>query len=160
MGNIAVLDRWIPIVNGWSEGLNTIIRCAKIREMQSSVMPNVEDMTGGGDPEKKQKCTDLYVDYCCTDWQQFWKNPAKSAIDWRNQGRGYCKAKIESMCIIDSVSLCCNQKKLRSRPDREYLYIFILNTLSKTKKRTHQIHWYASTQMVLFWHVSLIFLAF
>ena len=42
----------------------------------------------------------------------------------------------------------------------EYLYMFILNTPSKTKKRTHQIHWYASTQTVLFWHVSLIFLVF
>ena len=32
----------------------------------------------------------------------------------------------------------------------EYLYTFILNTPSKTKKRTHQIHSYASTLMVLF----------
>ena len=49
----------MPIVNGWSEGLNNMIRCAKIRELESSVTPIEEDMTGGGYREKKRKCTDL-----------------------------------------------------------------------------------------------------
>ena len=39
MQNITVLDRWIPVVNGWSEGLGSKIRCVKIREMGSSVTP-------------------------------------------------------------------------------------------------------------------------
>ena len=42
----------------------------------------------------------------------------------------------------------------------QYLYTFVLNTPSKTKKRTTQIHWYASTQMILFWNISMIFLVF
>ena len=49
----------MPIVNGWSEGLNNIIRCVKIKEMECSVTPIEEDMTGGGYCKKKRKCTDL-----------------------------------------------------------------------------------------------------
>ena len=46
-------------MNYWSEGMNNIISCVKIREMEYSVTPMEEDMTGGGYREKKQKCTDL-----------------------------------------------------------------------------------------------------
>ena len=42
-----MLDRSISIVNSWSEDLNSIIRCVKIREMGSSVTPVEKDMTGG-----------------------------------------------------------------------------------------------------------------
>ena len=47
MRNITVLDKWIPVVNGRSEGLNSIIRCVKIREMGFLVTPVEKDMTGG-----------------------------------------------------------------------------------------------------------------
>ena len=59
MRNDAVLDRWIPIVNDWSKGLNNLITCAKIRELQSSVTHIEENMTEGAYREKKRKCTDL-----------------------------------------------------------------------------------------------------
>ena len=52
MRNIAALDRWIPIVNGWSEGLNNIIRCAEISELKCSVTPIEENIMGGGCREK------------------------------------------------------------------------------------------------------------
>ena len=59
MRNIVVLDRSIPIVNGWNEGPNNIIRCVKIREMESSVTSVQEEITGGGYREKRRKCTNL-----------------------------------------------------------------------------------------------------
>ena len=57
MRNIVVLDRSIPIVNDWNEGPNNIIRCVKIREMESSVTSVQEEITGYR--EKRRKCTNL-----------------------------------------------------------------------------------------------------
>ena len=47
MLNIVVLVRQKPIVNCWSEELNNIIRCVKIREMKFLVMPIEKDITAG-----------------------------------------------------------------------------------------------------------------
>ena len=45
-------------MDDWSEGLNSIITCVKIRGMGSSVTPIEKDMTGGGYREKKRNCTE------------------------------------------------------------------------------------------------------